>query len=183
MKSLAQDGLILKNIGNGREVFVLVDNDKEGRDLLKSGRLGRDGGGLWVKHNSNKTHWCRLKISDDFSQEMKILGIPEVSWPYTIENCFAKEIHNEAIEKGKLKFEKYPHDELIKCDKSKKIVIPLSTSNEHTYILTPHPEYKVPFAHWIVDKADIQPSILEPFKLIFERMLRILQTAKATTQP
>ena len=172
MKSLSQDGLVLKNLGNGREVFVLVDNDKEGRELFKDKRLEKDGGGNWILHNSNKTHWCRLKISDDFSQNMKSLGIPDISWPFTIENCFSQKVHIEAIKKGVLKFEEYLHDELVKCDRSNKICIRYATSDDYTYLRAPDQNYKVKFANWIVTKAVKDPSILEPFRGIFERLDR-----------
>ncbi|MFC1830500.1 ATP-dependent endonuclease [Thermodesulfobacteriota bacterium] len=175
MKSLSQDGLVIENIGNGREVFILVDNDKEGRELYKNKRLGRGGGGNWVMHNSNKTYWCRLKISDDFKQKMKTLNIPENSWPYTIENCFDQNNHKKAIEKGVLRFEEYLHDELIKCDTSNKIVIPLATSDDHTYLRAPNKEKKIPYANWIVNQHENDPSVLEPFRLIFENLLKILK--------
>lgn len=150
--------------------------------MLKNSRLGRAGGGNWCRHNSNKTYWCRLKISDDFSKNMKALKIPDRSWPYTIENCFSQEVHKKAVEEGTIRFENYLHDELIKCDISNKIVIPLATSDEHTYLRAPHQDYKFTFANWIVKQNENDPSLLEPFRLIFEKLLEILKSDTSLIQ-
>lgn len=172
MKSLSQDGPVLSAIGSDKFIFVLVDNDKEGRELSKhdNARLGKNGGGNWVQHGSNKSFWCRLKFSESFIQKMKELKIPENSWPFTIENCFSEDIHQEAINNGALKFSGMPHCELLEDEGSRKIVIPLLKNNSITYIYAPDKDYKVIFARWIVDHAN-SVKMLECFKPIIEGMV------------
>jgi hypothetical protein len=81
-----------------------------------------------------------------------------------------------------LKFESYLHKDLIECDNSYKRTIPLATSENHTFLRAPNSDYKAPFAKWIVEKANDDPSILEPFRLIFERLYRIIDSDAITNQ-
>jgi predicted ATP-dependent endonuclease of OLD family len=180
MKSLSQDGPILSTLGSGRLIFVLVDNDKEGRDLSKhnNARLSKNDGGNWVQHNSNKSFWCRLQFSKSFIQKMKELKIPTDSWPFTIENCFSEKIHQEAISEQSLKFSEIPHDELINCTKAKKVIFPLLKSNPTTYILAPDEDYKVKFAEWVINHANSK-VLLEYFKPVIEGILTEIQKSHA----
>ena len=169
MKSLAQDGRVLSSLGNERKIFVLVDHDKEGRDLSKSaGRKRLGAGGTWIQHSSNKSYWCLLPFTDDFKESMKGLGILECSWPFTIENCFSQDVHAEAIKAGVLQFDELPHDELINCDISKKIAIPLAQSDEHTYLRAPSGDNKLCFANWLSDLPSDRNDLFLPFKPIIE---------------
>jgi predicted ATP-dependent endonuclease of OLD family len=174
MKSLSQQGSVFQELSPGKPVFVLIDNDKDGRELYKYRRLKTGGGGTWVIHETNGSHWCRLKYTEDFSIKMKELGIPIESWPYTLENCFSQDIHKKAIEEGALAFDVIPHDELLFCGRSKKIAIRLAASDDHTYLRAPNWEYKVRFAEWVVDQSKNDSSILESFKPIIEGLSAIL---------
>jgi hypothetical protein len=75
-------------------VFVLVDNDHEGRTLYKNGKL--DVGAKWVQHNSNGTYWCRLPWTEEFKTVMKRLEVTKTAWPGCIENLFGADVRNEA---------------------------------------------------------------------------------------
>ena len=175
MKSLAKDGDVFKTLNPGKHLFVLIDNDKEGRGLYPNGNLAKNGGGNWVMHKSNDVYWCRLKFSDEFSATMKKLGVPIDFWPYTLENCFSNNIHRKAIEEEALLFESSPHDELLSDGKCKKIIFSLIKEfDKHYYLLAPHKDYKIPFAEWIVDQSKYDPAILESFQPIMEGLKLIL---------
>lgn len=174
MKSLSQDGKVLENIGNEKKIFVLVDNDKEGRELSKfeSKRLLKDGGGNWVKHNSNGTYWCVLPFVGEFEDEMNRIQIPSISKPLVIENCFSKAVHNKAIEDGMLSFTEDPHDELITNNVKK--ALREAYLNKNTYLLSVDPDYKESFAAWVVEAADKDPEVLINLKSVCEGLNKIL---------
>lgn len=180
MKSLSQDGPILSTLGLRKLIFVLIDNDKEGRELSKhdNAKLSKNNGGNWVQHNSNKSFWCRLQFSELFIQKMNELEIPKESWPFTIENCFSEDVHQEAINAQSLKFSVMPHDELLNCDKAKKVIIPLLNKNPTTYILAPDEDYKLKFAEWVVNHNNSK-RLLECFKPIVEGILTEIEKLHA----
>jgi predicted ATPase len=172
MKSLSQDGIVLKTVGNDREIFVLVDNDKEGRELAKNAGCAKTPkGGTWHQHNSNKSYWCLLKYTTHFESIMNNLKIPKESWPFTIENCFHQDIHQEAKSLGVIDFENLPHDELIKCDKSVKIVIPLISDDSYTYLRNPIADKKIQFAQWLCDLPEERDNVFTPFRSIIEGLV------------
>ncbi|MCH4562067.1 ATP-binding protein [Halomonas sp. EGI 63088] len=167
MKGLSQNGAVLRSLNSEALIFVLVDNDKEGRDLSNFSGKRFKGGGVWVDHNGNGSCWCRLPFSDEFTFFMKDLEIPEVSWPFTLENSFSTDLHKEAVDEGALYFECMPHKELLDCDKSRHAAVKYAPSEDHTYLRTPHKDYKIKFAEWIVEKSKKEEEILEIFRPLF----------------
>ena len=175
MKSLASDGKVLSGLAPGRKVFVLVDNDSEGRALYANARL--DTQGRWVKHNSNNTYWCRLPFLDEFEAFMKQVKLPRSAWPGSLENLFTGEVRSLALEEGTLAITEVPHAELLTPQYFSKIQ-PYTKEREdllHLYILTTHEDSKLPFAEWICDMADEMPEIFEPLRVVFEGLVAILE--------
>jgi hypothetical protein len=174
MNSLAQDGPILRHLGNDRAVLVLVDNDKEGRALLKNGKL--DGGGRWVAHNSNKSIWCRLVLPTEFVAFMEELKIPTSHWPGSLENLFPPSLRVEATKAGKYALTSIPHDELM--DRAiYKLIAPYLASEDPRkfFILAPEPDKKLEFANWIVEQAKVNPKVLDPLRTVVEALDLLLQ--------
>lgn len=164
MEALATNGRVLQIAAHERPIFVLVDNDTEGRSLLKNGHL--DGGERWHKHNSNGVHWCRLPFEQGFSRFMTGLRIPQGSWPGTLENLFPIELRNEAINQGALAVGATPYAELVDPQFFER-VMPYITPREdlaHLYVMTPHPDSKVTFAEWLVAESVRRPAILESLR-------------------
>lgn len=166
MESLAADGGVLKALAPERKVFVLVDNDGEGRDLRRDARLSPKGG-RWVQHNSNKSWWCRLWTPDEFVEKMQLLGIQEASWPGTLENVFPAQLRLEAIEDEAYALGPTPFSDLLDGTNYPKIAGSLTgDAANRLYVTAPTGETKANFAHWIVRKAHEQPDVLSPLRAI-----------------
>jgi len=166
MQGLAKDGKMLNRLAPKRKIFVIVDNDKEGRDLYKNGRL--DGGGRWVEHKSNGSYWCRLPWTKAFSEIMKIMKVPMAQWPGTIENLFNSDIKDIAQEDGAYSKSVSPHDELLENGNYKRVVSALNDDAHaaHLYVRTINENHKVKFANWVDVYSQEDNSILEPLRNI-----------------
>lgn len=173
MESLSRDGKIIEALAPGRAVFSLVDNDREGRELYKSGRLAK--GGVWVQNNSNKVYWCRLPFIDELDMLMNKCGVDSALWPGCLENIFTADLKREAVAAGVLKFSKSPHSEFL-GDQYGRIVDYLGERNDflHSHILAPDPSSKETFAQWIVVQAHERPEILEPLRKVMLGLRDIL---------
>lgn len=173
MESLGRDGRVLNRLAPERHLLVVVDNDREGRSLYKNARL--DNGGSWVAHGSNGTYWCRLPFTRQFMEFMERSDVPKAEWPATLENMFAPELRERAIEDGVLSLSVTPHSELLDPAIYQKIVPYLrGDSLDRHWILTVDEECKMPFAEWVVRQAMDDSSILEPFQDIVIGIDRIL---------
>ncbi|MBW1245598.1 AAA family ATPase [Pseudomonas tolaasii] len=163
MHALAKNGQVIKALAPGRAVFALVDNDKEGRELYSTGKLGD--GGVWKQDNSNKVYWCRLPFLDELRQLMTKCKVDKSAWPGCLENLFSAEVKHKAVQAGVLAVTKAPHSEFL-SDHYAKITDYLHDRDDHLHyhILSPVPEKKDTFAEWVVEQADETPEILEPLR-------------------
>ncbi len=167
MESLAKDGRVIDRLAPGRKVFVIVDNDKAGRELYKNNHLRE--GGIWYRHNSNGVFWCLLPFSREFKACMNSLGIEKPFWPGSIENLFSPELKQEAISEGVAIMTPTPHSELLSPENYPKIYNIISSEDSNRlYILTLEEDKKIPFAQWITKKSKFDNKILEPVKVILE---------------
>jgi predicted ATPase len=164
MESLGKDGPILVRLAPHRQVFALVDNDKEGRTVNESARLAP--GGRWVQHNSNKVMWCRLPFEQGLRDLMERLNIHAKHWPGSLENLFPPTLRQRAIDAGALQITDRPHAELCCPEIIPKITQYLQRRDDlaHLYVLTPTPESKDTFANWLVALAEHEPEILAPLQ-------------------
>lgn len=174
MESLASDGKVFAGLAPERKIFTLVDNDSEGRALYSNARL--NAGGRWVQHNSNKVYWCRLPFLPDFETFMRGIGLPKTVWPGSLENIFSPTVRKRALEAGALQLTACPHAEIISAENFPRIQPYLAPREDlkHFYILTTHEDFKVPFAEWIIGIAEEEPGILEPLRVVFDELIRIL---------
>lgn len=177
MQGLSKDGNIFGCLNPGAKIFVLVDNDQEGRDLAKfeRKRLLKNGGGNWVQHGSNKTYWCLLPFSKDFDDSMHALNIKPDNKPFVLENCFSLDIHKEAIKDKSLKFKQEPHSEVTNGQYNVKLNGSI-INKDNTYILCPDDAYKIPFAEWVVNKADEDIEVLRIFEKILLDMANLIDS-------
>ncbi|WP_124451850.1 ATP-dependent endonuclease [Burkholderia sp. Bp8992] len=164
MEALAKDGRVLQVAARARPLFALVDNDKEGRDLWSSGHL--NGGERWYKHNSNGVHWCRLPFEKGFSDFMTRLKIPDAFWPGTLENLFPVALRQEAIEQGVFALGDSPYDELLKSGAFSRVLPYCAPRDDlaNLYVMTPHSDYKVRFAEWVIAQSADRPQIFESLR-------------------
>jgi hypothetical protein len=170
MESLAVDGRVLNRLAPQRRIYVLVDNDKEGRELLKNRRL--DGGRCWIPHNSNSTTWCRLPWTDEFQRVLGGLGIPKHAWPGCLENIFSMDIRARALAAGAYAFKSTPYDELLNSEIYPRISTLVSNEQDprRIYILRPDPDYKERFASWVVENLAHDPEIVAPLRETVESL-------------
>ena len=168
MQGLAKDGQVINHLAPNRKVFVLVDNDREGRELYKNGKL--DNGAKWIRHNSNGTYWCRLPWTPEFVTVMKRLKVQKTAWPGCIENLFSAAVRSEAKEQGVYDLERKPYEDLITNCEFEVIADMLAdeSNSDRFYVLAPNPDKKIPFAEWVEQKAGTNPEILNPLRPIVE---------------
>ncbi|WP_323148365.1 ATP-dependent nuclease [Pseudomonas oryzihabitans] len=173
MKSLANDGKVLSGISPERKIFALVDNDSEGRGLYSNSKLNKGG---WVQHNSNRVYWSRLPFTQEFSEFMIGIGLPQTIWPGSLENLFSPALRVRAQRAGSLDLTANPHAEMIIAEHFPRIQPYLSIRDDlkHFHVLTTHEDFKIPFADWVVALADDEPQIFEPLRPLFEQLREIL---------
>lgn len=164
MQSLSQDGKILHHIGNNRAIFVIVDNDKEGRELSKRSKSAIQGYNYWKRNNSNLSHWCCLPCTKDFITFMESCNLSRNAWPFTIENCFTNAIHKEAMSANVITFQNVPHDELIDETSTRRIAIERSKDDDYTYLRAPDGTTKIAFAEWLANLPEERNDLFLPFK-------------------
>ena len=169
MQVLAARGTAFGKLASGRTLLCLVDNDKEGRDLVTNGRL--DGGGKWILHKENNTYWARLKPTPEFEAVMTNIGISKGYWPFVLEASFSAKVRSLAVQDGAYALSDFPFDELRLDGTSFKKVYPLLNAgnfNTEVYLRAPDDTKKEAFAEWICKLADKDQSIMEPFRCILE---------------
>lgn len=172
MDSLAKNGSVLSLLAPGRKVFALVDNDEAGRTLYNNGHLRP--GGRWVQHRGNDVWWCRLPFSEEFQKVFNDAGIAQAHWPGTLENLFSAELRIEAQAAGVYAVTASPHPELLDPQRYPLIQQYLTEDPERFYLLTPDPDYKIPFAEWIVATAASDAHVLEPLRPVVEGLREIV---------
>ena len=153
MESLAKDGKALMTISSDKRIAILVDNDLPGRTLLSNARL--DGGGKWVKHNSNHTFWCRLPFSKEFITEFTSVGIPKNVWPGVMENCFSKKFRQQAIIDGAFGLSEVCYDEILKDTATFTKITHLfkEPDERRMYFFSPDPAFKESFSKYVLKKT------------------------------
>ncbi|MBN6102697.1 AAA family ATPase [Xanthomonas sp. CFBP 8703] len=172
MESLAGDGLVLSSLVPGKQIYVLVDNDRDGRELRKDKRLTARGG-IWKQHNSNKTFWCRLAASDEFVSMMSSKGIPEQNWPATLENIFPSSTRVRAGDNYQRSTT--PFKELLEPSIYPKISGSLQESDEESfYFLAPTPETKDLFVDWLIEQSRHNSDLLEPVRSVIEDLRNLI---------
>lgn len=177
MQALAADGPVLGTLAPGRKVYVLVDNDREGRGLYRNGRL--KAGGRWVQHGSNGTMWCRLPFPDHFRKVMKSLNVPDSHWPCTLENLFTDDLRREAVSEGVLREGIEPHAELLEPSVFKRVaaVVADPSHANRPYIMAPDPDTKDTFAEWIAKRGTSVPELFEPLRPVLEELQMLVRPA------
>lgn len=163
MEALAKNGKALRVIAD-RALFVLVDNDKEGRGLSTHRNSCR--GGRWIQHNSNKSYWCLLPFQSEFKNAMNSMGLREGCWPNTIENIFSVEFRLQAIQAGKYKVSQKCYDEIREdgAEFAKVTTLFNSTDEAMMYFFPNDKEYKAAFAEYVAQESLADSAVLAPFK-------------------
>lgn len=174
MSALAADGPVLSQLAPSRSVYVLVDNDREGRGLYKNGKL--DGGGRWVAHGSNGTVWCRLPFPEHFKKVMEGLQVPRAHWPCTLENLFPAELREAAVREGAYSTAMEPHAELLEPSVYKRIakVVLDAAHPARVYVMAPDPEKKDSFATWVAERSLADREVLGTLRPVMEGLRNLL---------
>lgn len=180
MYALKQDGKIFSHIFS-KKLFVLVDNDTEGREYYKNGRLMD--GGKWTQHNSNKNYFCRLPFSQEFESAYKIVGVDKASWPGTIENCIPLEIRKKAIAEGKYKVKDELYSDFSNngqiVEKIYQKIMDKSAEEFLLYYKPIHFEYKERFAEYLATMISSNKFIFSDMENILSEMVKLLNTPES----
>jgi hypothetical protein len=105
MRPLAVAGKALRSVIGDRLLLALADDDGEGRDLWREGKLHQ--GGKWMPQ-TNGVWWCLLLPSDEFREVMGRFKIDPAYWPVTIENAFPAALRRQAPAVGAYTLAKVP---------------------------------------------------------------------------
>jgi len=150
MKALSQHGIAMQQASN-RQIFILLDNDTEGRAYYVERRMGR--GGIWCQNNSNKHYFARLPFSAEFESFYNKLRIPEEHWPGTIENYIPVSIRQEAMRIKNYKIANAIYSDFDNDRPSRNTIIDLISNKpkpeEKLYIYPIHFDYKISFSKHI----------------------------------
>ena len=174
MSALSATGRVLGVIGSQRRIFVVADNDSEGRGLFANGHLRK--GGRWVSH-SNGAQWCLLHPTGEFKAAMRRVGARQADWPFTLENLFPPALRARAVAAGVYVSKKSPYKDIHEHDNSVlDRVLDLPGDDPDRYYLCPvQHDYKVPFAEWVAAEARRDASVLEPIRGVIEGLDALLR--------
>jgi len=175
MKALSAIGKVLAKVGSERPLFVVADNDCEGRSLVRNKTLHK--GGRWINHD-NGVKWCLLPATDDFKRVMSRLRIPEAVWPFTLENLFTPDVKREARDAGVYEMKMAPYDDLHRDNnKTLEEILGLPQDDLDRYYLFPlKPELKVEFSEWIATRAERDSAVLSPLKSVMEELRKMISS-------
>lgn len=176
MSALSKPGQVLSSISKSDYVFALVDNDSAGRDIYKNKKLKSEGG-HWIRETRNGVYWCRLAVHDEFKEAMHHFKIPENAWPLTLENSYSIETIEQAIESGHYDINDEPCTEIY--DPQNKLINRFiqAKTQEHKYLpylSSANKDKKIPFAHWVSERADYEPNILKNLYVPLDALYEIL---------
>jgi hypothetical protein len=188
MRPLAVAGKALRPIIGDRLLLALADNDGEGRDLWREGKLHQ--GGKWMPQ-TNGVWWCLLLPSEEFRDVMTRFKIDFSYWPFTIENAFPAALRREALCDGAYTLAKVPQADLLKEQRiSTRILEALADLPEGDpavlYLRRPTPEAKDAFAAWITDSARLTRANYAALEPIFTGLKLVIaqhQAEHATADP
>jgi len=169
MKALCADGPILNLTGNHRKIFVLVDNDFDGRELARVSHSGR-----WTK-GRNGIMWWLLKPSTAYSNRMAEIGFKPEMYYFCIEDCFSVDLRQAAETEipeiaADYKYNaqrNYP----IKIDHPK-LIGAISSNPEFRFFLNgPSKTAKGEFAEWLKQQSVDEFEIFRDFFVNLEGQL------------
>ncbi|MGE4294140.1 MAG: ATP-dependent endonuclease [Campylobacterales bacterium] len=177
MKALFSEGKVIKELSS-RQVFAIVDNDKEGRELSNIKEHNKFG--KWIT-GRNGVNFYILKTSKEFTNAMVENKIEDNYWPFSLENCFSINLKKDAESNSKYSLTTKLHDELLSSESLKKIIGDLHNRSEEFryYIYKTDHDYKIPFAEWICQKADGDPAVLENFKDLIVGLETLIQSEQS----
>lgn len=179
LKNLSQSKRFLEQTFGNRKIFVLVDNDKDGRETIKSKGSCKSYEGKWQSTNSG-AYWCLLRPTTEYNEWSKSNGLEERFKQFFIEYCFSTKIRKQAILDGA-----YGHD--VTCNRlyiNEGANLPLrfvqivhtETSGDfrfHSH--PPHHNFKDKFAKWVTSNERLTHENFAAFESIFRGLKAILE--------
>lgn len=91
MKALCADGAALEIAANGRKLFVVTDNDFDGREVAPKGSVA----GQW-RVARNRLQWWLLMPAPWYLNQVSKLNISPEMYSFSIEDCFSIGVRREA---------------------------------------------------------------------------------------
>jgi hypothetical protein len=176
MGSLTGKGAALKQVLGDQVVYILADNDMEGRKLLNDGHIKQ--GGRW-EEQSNGTYWCLLEPTEEFKTFVEKYGIPEDYRPFTIEACFSANLRRKATGDKAYSFSGSIQSELLENKAvTEKIVGAYKEQDEshddYFYFMAPAHEAKEKFAEWITQPDQCTPENYLAFEKIIKDLSNLI---------
>ena len=176
MGSLAGKGKALRDVLGNRLVCALADNDGDGRRLWDNGLFRK--GGVWRLH-PNGIWWCLLQPRDDFRTVMQRFGVPEASFPFTVEAAFPASFRRQAMAEGAYILSDEPQTDLTQEPAPVKKLfaeIPKLAPDDDARLelLAPDPTCKEAFAAWITAPERRTPEVYAAFEGIIHGLKELM---------
>jgi curved DNA-binding protein CbpA len=165
----------LFNAFGERKIFVLVDNDFDGRSVVPGS--GKFDSGVWNLTQSGA--WsCLLKPTLEYESWLKEYRIQKNDISLVIEHCFSANLRNEARKVGKYNYLKYKNDRLYQHMSSKQheafetkySELP-SDHLDYFYLHQPAGDCKDIFSKWVTSSKNVTPENFSAFKPIVENLV------------
>lgn len=165
MKALRAEGDVLSKAANQRGIFVLTDNDFDGRELAPSLSVGK-----WTTAH-NKVQWWSLNPTSEYRDQLKKIGLSDNMNFFCIEDCFDTNFRKSVLsEISDLASEyKYNHPRAypIKMDHTKFITAASADQDLKLALYSPSKTAKGAFAA----RVESEPaSQFEYFRNFFEKL-------------
>ena len=141
-------GFIEETFGS-RKIFILTDNDPDGRKPYTTKRLQK---GVW-DFSVSGAYWCHLRPTDEYVNWQKKYGVPTNNVSFTIECCFSADLRRQALDAGEYKNDEL-YGSLIIPEPWARALYKADTKLAHDdfdvfYSRKPHKDYKDKFAKWV----------------------------------
>lgn len=171
MKALCAEGDVLDAAANNRGIFVITDNDFDGRDLAPSSQTGR-----WLTAR-NKTKWWLLEPTNEYKAQLAKVQFGDNMHFFCIEDCFGLAFRRVLLaEIPDLASEyKYnaPRNYPIKVEHPKLIRAAEADLDLKLSLFSPTKDAKIAFSNRLENEP---PARFEYFRVIFERLNRELSS-------
>ena len=167
MSALIAEGSALSIVANQRKIFVLTDNDFDGRKLAKNSSIGK-----W-RAAKNGTLWWMLKPTIKYHQKMVGVKLKASMYFFCIEDCFSFELRRVAKESiVKIDSEcKYNagRDYPEKIDHADLITLANQDQDLRFCVFAPDKDAKGQFSEWLQQQPPAQFEYFREFFVELEK--------------
>ena len=173
MKALHAEGPALNIAASGRRIFVLTDNDFDGRDVAPRNSVGK-----WTSIKNGAVWWV-LKPTDEYVTQMRRVCFDANMHFFCIEDCFSVDVRREAsidiVDICSSYKYNAPRNYSIKVDHARLVKLAESDAVFKYSVFGPEHNAKKQFVEWLENRPAAEFEYFRPF---FKELIAMLALVK-----